>query len=101
MPKIGIKKHSDFARLIHEDKSLANSIFKDYIYCLIGHYHIGAHNPLLGFSMIKNGVENPLLVSVEVNEGNIERITMKKLTKNFNCTDYETEVYNSSMQYKK
>lgn len=101
MPKINIKKHRDFARLIHEDKNLANSIFKDYIYCLIGHYHIGAHNPLLGFSMIKNGVENPLLVSVEVNEGNIERITIQKLTKGFKCNDYETEVYNSSMQYKK
>ena len=84
----------------------AKNIIKDNIYFFMGHIHIGRHNPLLGFSLIGNGVENALHCTIEVKDGSVEKIYLNRLilqdNKKYHEDEYQTEVYNkNSYQYLK
>ena len=78
------------------------NIIDDNIYALIAHYHFGIHNPHKHFSV----VYNPLLCTAEIEDGHVKRMLVQglNLTKkenNFVEDPYQTEIYNSSYQYKK
>lgn len=79
-------------------------IAKDYIYSLIGHYHFGAHNPQEQFSVINNGIENSLLFTAEIKDGQIEKMYVTELYLINNIvkkSGYQTEIYNKQKIIKK
>jgi len=75
----------------------AESIARDYIYSLFGHYHFGVHNIEKGFSVINNGLENSLLFTAEVKDGHVEKMFATEVKKG----DYKIEIYNRGNQYRK
>lgn len=75
----------------------AETIAKDYIYSLFGHYHFGMHNVEKGFSVINNGLESSLLFTVEVKDGQVEKMFVTEVGKR----DYQIEIYNRGNQYRK
>ena len=75
----------------------AETIAKDYIYSLFGHYHFGAHNIEKSFSVINNGLDNSLLFTAEVKDGYIEKMFVTEVKKG----DYKIEIYNRGNQYRK
>lgn len=81
-----------------------NQISSQYTYSLIGHYHFGKNNPEKNFSVINNGIDNPLLFTAILKDGNIEKMYVSELNNNgikLIKSSYETEVYNRNFQYKK
>ena len=80
------------------------NIAKDYIYSLMGHYHFGRHNPEKKFSVIANGIENPLLFTAIVKEGQVEKMYVTELYtindgKKLKTSSYQTEIYNRGKQF--
>lgn len=75
----------------------AETIAKDYIYSLFGHYHFGMHNIEKSFSIINNGLENSLLFTAEIKDGYVEKMFVTEVGKR----DYQIEIYNRGNQYRK
>ena len=75
----------------------AQSIARDYIYSLFGHYHFGIHNIEKNFSVINNGLECSLLFTAEVKDGYVEKMFVTEVKK----PDYKIEIYNRGNQYRK
>lgn len=73
------------------------SIARDYIYSLFGHYHFGMHNVEKGFSVINNGLESSLLFTAEVKDGQVEKMFVTEVGKR----NYQIEIYNRGNQYRK
>lgn len=94
-----IRNHNYYTKLCEEAKVL----IRDYIFFLMGHFHFGEHNPLLGYSLINNGIENALLFTAEVEDGNIERMYIDELSlvnNKYIQKGYQIEIYNkSALQY--
>jgi len=89
-----------YSSLSEKIKEISN----DYIYSLIGHYHFGAHNPQERFSVINNGIENSLLFTAEIKNGEIEKIYVTELYLIDNVvrkSGYQTEIYNKQKIIKK
>ena len=89
-----------YSDLSENVKKIAN----DYIYSLIGHYHFGAHNPQEQFSVINNGIENSLLFTAEIKDGQIEKMYVTELYLIDNVvrkSGYQTEIYNKQKTIKK
>ena len=79
-------------------------IAPDCIYSLIGHYHAGIHKPLNGCSFVRAGINNPILFRANLEDGNIVSLNAKELIlkdNKFECSQIETELYNSNYQYVK
>ena len=77
------------------------NIAKDYIYSLMGHYHFGKHNPEQNFSVISNGIENPLLFKAILKDGQVEKMYVTELYSTNNGLKnscYSTEIYNRGKQ---
>lgn len=78
---------------------------KDCIYSLIAHYHMGAHMPLQGCSLVNNGINWPILFQANLKDGNVEYLNaIHILPKNNQLIELyqtETELYNSDYQYVK
>ena len=78
----------------------------DYIYSLIGHYHVGIHDPINHFSAINNGFNKALLFTAEIENGTVKRMSVDSLyitnnNKMYRNNSYRTEIYNSDHQLKK
>ena len=79
-------------------------IAQNYIYSLMGHYHFGKHNPEHNFSVITNGIENPLLFTAQVKDGQVEKMFVTELYtvnngKQLKNSSYQTEIYNRGKQF--
>ena len=104
--KVGVFHEIDSVPFTNKDE-IYNSITeemkniaKDYIYSLIGHYHIGMHNPLQGFSTIAN--RKAYLFTAEVEDGIVKRMFAQELqNNNQKIMPDQIEIYNSGYQYKK
>lgn len=75
----------------------AETIARDYIYSLFGHYHFGMHNIEKAFSVINNGLESSLLFTAEVKDGHVEKMFVTEVGKR----NYQIEIYNRGNQYRK
>ncbi len=103
--KLGVF-HKNFNRNIYPfdeavDIGLSN-IANEYIYSLIGHYHVGIHRPFQKFSLIDNHF--PQLFTVKIEDGIVKTIGVKEIgdynkNGNLSCDVYQTEIYNSDYQY--
>ena len=103
--KLGVF-HKDFNRNIYPFDEAVNiglsNIANEYIYSLIGHYHVGIHRPFQKFSLIDNHF--PLLFTVKIEDGIVKTIGVKEIgdynkNGNLSCDVYQTEIYNSDYQY--
>jgi len=75
---------------------------EEYIYSLISHYHVGIHRPLFGYSMVNNGIDNGILFSANVQDGNIQQLyacNFNLKNNKLQCNDSSIELYNSDFQY--
>jgi hypothetical protein len=81
-----------------------DEITKDYIYSLIGHFHIAMNNPLMRFSTIGNGIDNSLLFEAEINHGHVEKMFVQELImtndNRIRPSSYKTEIYNRRISQK-
>lgn len=102
--KIGVFHEVQGAGKINQMAEKVPELAPDCIYSLIGHYHAGIHKPLNGCSFIRAGIDNPLLFRANLEDGKITLLTAKELilkNNKFECSQTETELYNSNYQYVK